>query len=88
VGDVFGADDALLACCFHGGSAEAGEGGGGIAAMEFGDDLGAVVIAGGFAGGEEDARVGDCGDGSSLEPAQDVIAGNFFVFCDLAYNRC
>jgi hypothetical protein len=28
------------------------------AGAEFGDDLGAVVVAGGLAGGEEDARVG------------------------------
>jgi hypothetical protein len=48
MGDVFGADDALLACCFHCRAAEAGEGGGGDAAVEFGDDLGAVVVAGGF----------------------------------------
>ena len=58
VGDVFGADDALLAGGFHCGAAEAGEGGGGMRRAEFGDDLGAVVVAGGFAGGEEDARIG------------------------------
>ena len=58
VGDVFGADDALLAGGFHGGAAETGEDGVGDAAAEFRDDLGAVVVAGGFAGGEEDARVG------------------------------
>jgi hypothetical protein len=58
VGDVFGADDALLAFRFHRSPAEAGEGGSGNAAAEFGDDFGAVVVAGGFAGGEEDARVG------------------------------
>jgi hypothetical protein len=45
VGDVFGADNALLACGFHGGSAEAGEAGGGNAAAEFDDDFGAVVVA-------------------------------------------
>ena len=61
-GDVFGADDAVLAGGFHLGAAEAGEGGGGDAAAEFGDDLRAVVVAGGFAGGEEDARVGLGGD--------------------------
>jgi hypothetical protein len=58
VGDVFGADDALLAFRFHCSSAQAGEGGGGDATAEFSDDLGAVVVAGGFAGGEEDARIG------------------------------
>ena len=70
VGDVFGADDALLAGGFHGAAAEAGEGGGGDAAVEFGDDLGAVVVAGGFAGGEEDARVGVRADKRSLERVQ------------------
>jgi hypothetical protein len=58
VGDIFGANDTLLAGGFHGRSAEASEGGCGNAAAEFGDDLGAVMVAGGFAGGEEDARVG------------------------------
>jgi hypothetical protein len=65
VGDVFGADDASLAGDFHLCATEAGECGG-DAAAEFGDDLGAVVVAGGFAGGEEDARVGRCGDEVSL----------------------
>jgi hypothetical protein len=62
VGDVFGADDAVLARRFHGCAAEASEGGGGHAAAEFSDDPGAVVVAGGFASGEEDARVGYSGD--------------------------
>ena len=66
VGDVLGADDALLAGGFHAGPAQAGEDGGGQAGMEFGDDGGAIVVAGGLAGGEEDARVGDGGDASSL----------------------
>jgi hypothetical protein len=66
VRDIFGADDALLAGGLHGGAAEAGEGGGGYAGAEFGDDLGAVVVAGGFAGGEEDARIGDGGDGDKF----------------------
>ena len=61
-GDVFGADGLLLAFGAHFGAAEAGEGGGGEAASEFGDELRAVVVAGGFAGGEEDARVGLGGD--------------------------
>jgi hypothetical protein len=86
VGDVFGADDALLAGGFHRGAAEAGEGGSGIAAVEFGDDLGAVMVAGGFAGGEEDARVGDNVDESSLEPAQDVLASNLLVGGDCPQN--
>ncbi len=45
VGDVFGTDDALLAGGFHGAAAEAGEAGSGDAAVELGDDGGAVVIA-------------------------------------------
>jgi hypothetical protein len=63
VGDVFGANDAGLAGGFHLGAAQAGEGRGGDAVAQFGDDLGAVVVARGFAGGEEDARVGLGGDG-------------------------
>jgi hypothetical protein len=63
VGDVFGADDAGLAGGLHLGAAEAGEGCGGNTDAELGDDLGAVVVARGFAGGEEDARVGFGGDG-------------------------
>ena len=62
VGYVFGADDAALACGLHGGAAEAGEGGGWDAGAEFGEDGGAIVVAGGLAGGEEDARVGVGGD--------------------------
>jgi hypothetical protein len=62
VGDIFGADDAELAGVGHLGAAEAGEGGGWQARAQFGDDLGAVVVAGGLAGGEEDARVGGGGD--------------------------
>jgi hypothetical protein len=50
VGDVFGADDALLAGGFHGRAAQAGEGGGRYTGAEFGDDLGAVVVAGSFTG--------------------------------------
>jgi hypothetical protein len=49
------------------GAPEAGEGGVRDAGAESGDDLGAIGIAGGFAGGEEDARIGEtCGDASSL----------------------
>jgi hypothetical protein len=65
-GDVFGADDLLLMLAGHLGAAEAGEGGVRKAGAEGGDDLGAVGVAGGFAGGEEDARIGDSGDASSL----------------------
>ncbi len=62
VGDVLGADDALLACRFHLRAAEAGEACGGQAGAQGGDDLRAVVIAGGLPGGEEDARIGRGGD--------------------------
>jgi hypothetical protein len=37
-----------------------------VARAQLGDDLGAVVVAAGFAGREEDARVGRRGDGMSL----------------------
>ena len=58
-GYVFGADDAGLAGLLHVCAAEAGEGGGRETLAQGGDEGGAVVVAGGFAGGEEDARVGD-----------------------------
>jgi len=45
VGDVFGADDTVLTGGFHLTAAEAEEGGGGMAAVELGDDLRSVVIA-------------------------------------------
>ena len=66
VGDVFGADDAVLAGGFHLLAAESGEGGVGQAVAEGGDEGRAVGVSGGFAGGEEDARVGDGGDEFSL----------------------
>ena len=47
----------------------------GVAAAELGDDLGAVVVAGGFAGGEEDGRVGGGGDGISLDFASEGLDG-------------
>jgi hypothetical protein len=68
VGDVLCTYDAPQARGFHGGPAEAGKGCAGKAAVEFRDDLGAVVVAGCFAGGEEDARVGCRADASSLSP--------------------
>ena len=55
-GDVFGADDALLARSLHRAAAEAGEGGCGQMLAKVLDELGAVGLAGGLAGGEEDAR--------------------------------
>jgi hypothetical protein len=69
-GYVFGADGLMLACGGHFGASEAVEGGlhsqWGEAEFEFGDEARAVVVAGGFAGGEEDARVGCGGDDLSL----------------------
>ena len=82
VGDVFGADDAVLAGGLHGGAAEAGEGGGGVAAVEFGDDGGAVVVAGGLAGGEEDARVGRGGDRDEFSGSKGIeLVGGFIMRC-------
>jgi len=39
-------------------------------AGEFGDDLCAVVVAGGLAGGEKNGRVGGGGDGSSVDSSR------------------
>jgi uncharacterized protein YdeI (YjbR/CyaY-like superfamily) len=76
VGYVFGADDALLSGGFHLATAEAEEGGAGVAARELRDDLCAVVIAGGLAGREKDGRVGGDGDGSSVDFSErDCMAG-------------
>ena len=66
VGDVFRTDDAGLAGLLHVLAAESGEGGLGKMRAEGGDEGRAVGVSGGFAGGEEDARVGDRSDGFSL----------------------
>ncbi len=58
VGDVFGADDAGLARLLHEQAAEAGEGGLREFLFQGEDDLGAVEVSGGLAGGEEEVRVG------------------------------
>jgi hypothetical protein len=50
VGYVFGANDAVLACGLHLCAAEAEGGEVRVAAAEFRDDLGSVVVAAGFAG--------------------------------------
>jgi len=55
-----------LAGVLHVRAAQAGEGGSGETLAQSGDEGSAVVVAGGFAGGEEDARVGDGRDGLSL----------------------
>jgi hypothetical protein len=65
-GHVFGADDLLLVLARHLGAAEASEGCIWEASAQGGDDLGAIGVTGGLASGEEDARIGDGGDGSSL----------------------
>ena len=66
VGDVFGANDALLARELHVLAAEAGEGGGRERLAEGLNELRAVEVAGGLAGGDEEVRVGGSGDGGSL----------------------
>jgi hypothetical protein len=87
VGDVFGADDAGLAGGFHLGAAEAREGGLsweglGDAGAQLGDDLGAVVVAGGLAGGEEDARVGRGGDRDEFSGSKGIeLVGGFIMRC-------
>jgi hypothetical protein len=65
-GDVFGTNDLLLVLSGHLGTSEAGEGGVRDASAESGDDLGAIGVAGGFARREEDVRIGDSSDASSL----------------------
>ena len=65
-GYVFGADDASLAGLLHVCAAKAGEYCAGQALVEGSDESGSVVVAGGFASGEKDARVGDGGDSLSL----------------------
>jgi uncharacterized protein YdeI (YjbR/CyaY-like superfamily) len=67
VGDVFGADDALEAGGLHLQAAEAEEGRLRGAGAELGDELRAVVVAAGFAGGEKDGRVGFGCDGTSVD---------------------
>jgi uncharacterized protein YdeI (YjbR/CyaY-like superfamily) len=48
-----------------------------VAGAELGDDLGAVVVAAGFAGREEDARIGVGGDGTSVDfSGGDCMAGS------------
>jgi hypothetical protein len=57
VGDVFGPDDAVEAGGFHLLSAQAEAGELRVASPKFDEELGAVVVAAGFAGREEDARI-------------------------------
>ena len=61
-GDVFGTDDAGLTGLCHVRAAEAGEGCAWEGLAEGVDDLRAIEVAGGLAGGEEEVRVGIGGD--------------------------
>jgi uncharacterized protein YdeI (YjbR/CyaY-like superfamily) len=70
VGYVFSSDDAFLSGGLHLAAAQAEEGGAGVAAEEFGDDLCAVVVSGGLACGEKEGRVGRDGDGSSVDSSR------------------
>jgi uncharacterized protein YdeI (YjbR/CyaY-like superfamily) len=67
VGYVFGTDDAIQTGGLHllATKAEAGEFG--VARAKLSEELGPVVVAAGFTGREEDARVGGRGDGSSVD---------------------
>jgi hypothetical protein len=64
--DVFGPDHLLLMLTGHLGAAQPGEGRIGNAGAKGADELCAIGVAGGFACREEDARVGDGSDESSL----------------------
>jgi uncharacterized protein YdeI (YjbR/CyaY-like superfamily) len=76
VGHVLGANDAFLAGGFHLAAAESEEAGRWMAAVQFVDDLGSVVVARGLAGGEKQGRVGGCLDGSSVDfSGGDCMAG-------------
>jgi len=83
VGDVFGADDAVLASGLHRGTTEAGEGGQRNTGAEFRDDLGSVMVARGFAGGEKNAWVGsdiDVSKFSSQERQRRDIGSEFRIY--------
>ncbi|HEY6412735.1 MAG TPA: YdeI/OmpD-associated family protein [Edaphobacter sp.] len=76
MGDILGADDAVLAGVSHLFAAEAEELCLRIAGAKFGDDLGAVVVTTGFAGGEEDSRIGCRCNGTSVDfSRRDCMAG-------------
>jgi hypothetical protein len=79
VGDVFGADDAVLARGFHLFAAEAEGDEVRQAGAQLGDELGAVVVSAGFSGGEEDGRVGVAGDEISVDfSGEDCMATKRF----------
>jgi hypothetical protein len=65
-GDVLGADHLLLMLTGHLSAAQPGEGRVGNAGAKGADELCAIGVAGCFACGKEDARIGDGSDESSL----------------------
>ena len=73
MGDIFGADDAIKSRGFHLFAAEAEAGGVRMAVAQFGDELGAVVVAAGFAGREKDSRIGWINDGTSVDFLEGIV---------------
>jgi uncharacterized protein YdeI (YjbR/CyaY-like superfamily) len=67
VGDVFRSNDAAKASGLHLFAAKAKAGEIRVASAKFDEELGAVVVAAGFAGREEDARVGARDDETSVD---------------------
>jgi uncharacterized protein YdeI (YjbR/CyaY-like superfamily) len=65
--DVFGSDDAVEAGGLHLFATQAETGELRIASAKFGEELSAVMVTAGFAGREEDARVGTRDDGTSVD---------------------
>jgi uncharacterized protein YdeI (YjbR/CyaY-like superfamily) len=76
VGDVFGADDAVEARGFHLRAAEAEGGEMGQAGAQLGEELRAVVVSAGFAGGEEEGRVGGGVDEMSVDSSRRDCMGS------------
>lgn len=67
MGDILGADDALKAGLFQLLASETKAGEAWSAAAKFGQDLGAIVVAAGFACREKDPRVGTRNNGYSVD---------------------
>jgi Domain of unknown function (DUF1905)/Bacteriocin-protection, YdeI or OmpD-Associated len=67
MGNVFGPDDAAEADSLHLLAAQAEAGEVRVTFAKFDEELGAVVVAAGFAGREEDARIGARDDGTSVD---------------------
>ena len=72
VGDVFGADDAVEAGGLHLSATEAKAGQVGHTSAELGDDLRAVLVSAGFAGREEDCRIGWGNDRTSVDFLKEI----------------